>query len=81
MSNKSFWKARPFVFSLFALYFFSSCQQTAEKGTFGYDLEFFKSKKATLVLTAEGGKGQVLLAPGYQGRVMTSTSQGKEGKS
>jgi hypothetical protein len=51
----------------------------AEKGTFGYDAEFVA--KYTKTLTLKRGDAQVLLAPAYQGRVMTSTAGGSGGVS
>ena len=51
----------------------------AEKGTFGYDAEFVA--KATKTITLKRGDAQVLLAPAYQGRVMTSTAGGAAGAS
>ncbi len=53
--------------------------QAAEKGTFGYDAEFVA--KVTKTLTLKRGDAQVLLAPAYQGRVMTSTAGGAGGAS
>jgi len=50
-----------------------------EPGTFGYDLAFMKEHQDILVLKNE--QAQILLAPNYQGRVMTSTATGLEGKS
>ncbi|MEI6647438.1 MAG: DUF6786 family protein, partial [bacterium] len=51
----------------------------AEKGTFGYDAEFVS--KFTKTITLKRGDAQMLLAPAYQGRVMTSTSGGVGGMS
>lgn len=51
----------------------------AEKGTFGYDAEFVG--KYTKTITLKRGDAQVLLAPAYQGRVMTSTAGGDAGAS
>jgi cephalosporin-C deacetylase-like acetyl esterase len=50
-----------------------------EKGTFGYDAKFVSKFTETITLTR--GDAQVLLAPAYQGRVMTSTSGGAGGAS
>jgi len=53
-----------------------------QKGTYGYDKEFFvKNKISTIELRDSLSGASVLIAPGYQGRVMTSTSQGNQGKS
>jgi len=54
----------------------------AEKGTFGYDQEFLDENDIrTIVLTDPSTDARVLLAPGYQGRVMTSTAKGVTGRS
>lgn len=52
---------------------------TYKAGTFGYDVELLKSKENAIVLGE--GPAQVLLSAKYQGRVMTSTVDGAEGKS
>ena len=57
------------------------CTQPDAKGTFGYDLEFLKQHKSTLVLSNNDGKGQVAIVGDYQGRIMTSTANGLAGKS
>ncbi|WP_372774754.1 DUF6786 family protein [Mangrovibacterium sp.] len=52
------------------------------KGTYGYDVELFKNQKIEILqLTDEDSGASVLIAPGYQSRVMTSTASGMEGKS
>lgn len=52
------------------------------KGTYGYDLEFFKDQGIeVLELKANAGGAAVLIAPRYQGRVMTSTAGGMNGQS
>ena len=48
-------------------------------GTFGYDVDFVAKHTKTLLL--EDGDAQVLVVPGYQGRVMTSTTGGRSGPS
>lgn len=58
-----------------------ACSGDARKGTFGYDISFLSPRIETHILTAEEGRCQVLLAPDYQGRVMSSTAQGSEGRS
>jgi hypothetical protein len=53
-----------------------------EKGTYGFDVAFLKKNKVeTVELKDEVSKACVLIAPGYQGRVMTSTANGNEGMS
>ncbi len=50
-----------------------------EKGSFGYDLQFLKSKDSVIVL--KHGDAQVIISPKYQGKVFTSTAQGLTGSS
>lgn len=50
-----------------------------EKGTFGYDLNFLSKHQETILL--KDGDAQLLVCPAYQGRVMTSTSNGNSGLS
>jgi hypothetical protein len=52
---------------------------TFKAGTFGYDVELMKTKEDAIVLS--DGPAQILLSAKYQGRVMTSTVDGAEGKS
>jgi len=52
-----------------------------KRGTFGFDLEFIKKYKSTLVLSDKEGKAKVLLVGDYQARVMTSSAHGDGGKS
>lgn len=52
------------------------------KGSYGYDVAFFESKNIpTIELKDQESKASVLLLPTYQGRVMTSSANGKEGNS
>ncbi len=52
------------------------------EGTFLYDLNFLKEyHKDLIVLQDQSGQAQVVVSPQYQGRVMTSTAGGTEGKS
>ncbi|WP_187264720.1 DUF6786 family protein [Pontibacter beigongshangensis] len=54
----------------------------AEAGTFGYDLDFLRSKDDSLiVLKDESGEAQVLVSAKYQGKVFTSTADGLAGRS
>ncbi|HET9745642.1 MAG TPA: DUF6786 family protein [Chitinophagaceae bacterium] len=50
------------------------------KGTFGHDLEFLKEYHKDLVVLGND-ISQVIIAPAYQGRVMTSTVDGSRGPS
>ena len=51
----------------------------AEK-TFGQDVEFLNQHVETILLSNDEG-AQIVLAPAYQGRTMTSTSRGSDGTS
>lgn len=51
------------------------------KGTYGYDVDFFKKNNIPSLELKDPSGASVLVVPGYQGRVMTSTSGGNEGKS
>lgn len=48
---------------------------------FGDDLTFLRKHTETIVLSDENGTAEVVLAPAWQGRVMTSTAQGESGLS
>lgn len=49
------------------------------KGTFGYDLEFMNTHEKSLILTDSSGSARVMIIPGWQARVMTSTASGEHG--
>lgn len=52
------------------------------KGTYGYDVAFFKENNIeTIELKDDNSGAQILLAPGYQGRVMTSSANYGKGTS
>ena len=51
------------------------------KGTFGYAVGFLKNYTNVIVLKSKNSKGDILVAPQMQGRVMTSTVAGMRGKS
>lgn len=52
------------------------------KGSFGYDLDFLKQyHKDLIVLGSESSGAAVIILPAYQGRVMTSTTEGMNGPS
>jgi len=59
----------------------NSCKKSNQTGTFGYDLDFLKKYKETIVLKNNNDECQVVIIPDYQGRVMSSTSKGMKGKS
>lgn len=50
-----------------------------EKGTFAYDVDFLSKHQETIVL--KDGDGQLVICQAYQGRVMTSSSNGLSGLS
>jgi len=51
-------------------------------GTYGYDIDFLKKRHVEIFeLTSADGKSRIAVAPGYQGRVMTSTADGFPGDS
>ncbi|MDR2139273.1 MAG: hypothetical protein LBP50_06980 [Tannerella sp.] len=55
---------------------------TFEKGTFGYDLHYLSEKDSLLaVLSDDGGQSQIIVSPGYQAKVFTSSAEGMQGKS
>ena len=53
--------------------------QQFEKGSFGYDLAFLSNHQETIML--KNGNARLAICPAYQGRVMTSSSDGEEGLS
>lgn len=56
--------------------------KTYDMGSYGYDAEFFKKKGINFIeLSSPDGKQKVMVIPAYQGRVMTSSANGNEGKS
>jgi len=50
-------------------------------GTFGYDLDFLKQYHKDIIVLGDSTDAQVIIAPAYQGRVMTSTADGHKGPS
>lgn len=74
--------------------FFTSCNLEKKKaeddgdaaskfmiGTFGYDLNFLKQYHNDIIVLGDSAGAQVIVAPAYQGRVMTSTADGDIGLS
>ncbi len=57
--------------------------QTTEQGpgSFGYDLNFLRSKGEMVVLKDPTGRAQVIVSPHFQGKVFTSTAEGLGGYS
>lgn len=73
-----------FIILFFLISMLTSCGHTTKQiiGTYGYDLEFFKTNKIDFVeLTDSTTQSKVLIVPAYQGRVMTSTADGNNGRS
>jgi len=55
-------------------------KNSVPKGKYGYDVAFFSENNIKTIELKDGeSKASVLLVPGYQGRVMTSTVGGNEG--
>ena len=69
-----------------AVFFCCSCNNQSQKkhemGSYGYDVDFLAEKKIEILeLSDNKGEAKLLIAPGYQGRVMTSTAAGNGGDS
>ncbi len=80
------------IIPIMAVTILSSCQMRnkenkqnkmdkLDKGSFGYDLEFLKSKDSVVILRNDAGNAQLIISPKYQGKVFTSTAGGLEGRS
>ena len=59
-----------------AVFFCCSCNNQSQKkhemGSYGYDVDFLAEKKIEILeLSDNKGEAKLLIAPGYQGRVMT----------
>jgi hypothetical protein len=65
--------------------FSGSCTRKAgepQPGTYGYDRTFFERNEVTAIELADNDNfSRILIVPAYQGRVMTSTSGGDNGRS
>ena len=48
-------------------------------GTFGYDLNFLRKYHKDIVVLGDSAGAQIIIAPAYQGRVMTTTTEGNKG--
>ncbi len=60
----------------------ATSKQEYKEGSFGYDLKFLKQYHKDLVVLGDDTAGAaVIIAPAYQGRVMTSTAAGNDGLS
>jgi hypothetical protein len=57
-------------------------EEACKKGTYGYDLAFLKAHQLNFIELKDSiSKASLILAPDLQGRVMTSSANGNEGKS
>ena len=57
-------------------------KKSVPKGKYGYDVAFFSENKInTIELKNNDSKACILIVPGYQGRVMTSSVDGNDGVS
>ena len=57
-------------------------KNTFAKGTYGYDLDFFTRHNIKTVELKDSATGaSVMIVPEFQGRVMTSSTNGREGQS
>lgn len=62
--------------------FVSCSNDSLERGTYGYDLEFLKSHDSSVIeLVANGGESRVVVSPKYQAKVFSSSSSGLSGDS
>jgi len=60
----------------------SMMNKSFEKGTFGFDVQFFNNQKVEIIeLIDEHSGARILVVPTYQGRVMTSSARGHAGNS
>jgi len=60
----------------------SKAEESFQKGTYGYDLAFLKAHKIGFIELKDGkSKASLVLVPELQGRVMTSSAKGDEGRS
>lgn len=69
---------------LLFIFMLSSCMNSInmQKGSFGYDLAFLKNYHNDLILLEDSSSdAKLIVLPAYQGRIMTSTSNGMEGMS
>jgi len=57
----------------------ATTMETFEKGTYGFDLKFLNEHTKPVELV--NGNSRLLISPEYQGRIMTSSSEGEKGLS
>jgi uncharacterized protein (DUF608 family) len=56
-------------------------ETNANKGTFGYDLDYLSKRDSVIVLTGDDGLAQIIVSAKYQAKVFTSSADGLDGKS
>ncbi|MFY0600164.1 MAG: hypothetical protein JXR03_10875 [Cyclobacteriaceae bacterium] len=57
------------------------CNEKEQKNTFEYDLNFIKAYTEPIILEENEGQSLLMLAPAYQGRILTSSASGMNGRS
>ena len=63
-----------------AIFMTASCQNNYDMGTYGYDANLLADCGIeTVELSSPDGKSRILVVPCWQGRVLTSTTEGSEG--
>ncbi len=81
MSNKSIW----LVIAIACPIIYWGCNRTSNvesgRGTFGYDYHFLNRHVSPVILSDKDSSSMIIIAPEYQGRVMTSTADGMDGYS
>jgi hypothetical protein len=71
------------IYFLLVIILFNCGEEDSKSGftTYEDDLNFLKKYHKDLVILGTDDAAQIIIVPGYQARVMTSTSEGKKGKS
>ncbi|MEL6556711.1 MAG: DUF6786 family protein [Bacteroidota bacterium] len=59
----------------------ATIEESFAEGTYGYDLDFLQSNNISVHELVNESGARAMIVPGWQGRVMTSTSAGLKGKS
>ena len=72
---------KKFLQITFLLLIFKSCTEPKKQINFGYDLDFLSQNTQTIVLKNNNEQCQIAIVPSFQGKVMTSTLKGRQGKS
>jgi hypothetical protein len=71
----------PVIQTLAAMAVSLSMCESSRAASFGDDVAFLRQHTDVVVLGDSGGQAKVAVAPGWQGRVMTSTAAGDDGRS